>query len=388
MARPQQIHLTDACSARSRRYALAAGAAPVAVEDGAGTAEQVLLVPADRVSIFAVELPEMNPRRQAEALRWALEERIAGDPEAQHVVALGRRSDGRLDCAVVARADMQRWIDAAAARPDRLIPDAACLPRIERALVLMPFGESVLVGAGPLEFDRIEPELLEDLVPAWLERHPEIEQLVWLGSEPPSELAGRPVQSRAAPAEPLDLLVVGAQAVAPNLLPNLATGEFGPPSADDAGRWLRRAAVLAGLAVVLLLGYATTERWLLERARDQAAGQIEQRFAALFPEVTTLQRPLAQAERALAELGGAGADRFVGLMRRFVPLLVGASGVSVESLRYQNARLELVLSLPGMGDLEALQRQLRAARLDAEVGEVTVQGERTRARLEIRGGGA
>ncbi len=386
MARPQQIQLTDSCSARSRHYAVAAGAAPAPVEHGAGTAEQILLVPADRVSIFAVELPEMSARRQGEALRWAVEERIAGDPEAQHVVALGRRADGRMDCAVVARADLQRWIDAARVRPDRLLPDAACLPRIERALVLMPIGDSVLISAGPRAFDRIEPELLEDLVPAWLERDPEIERLVWFGPEPPATLAGRPVESRPAPAEPLDLLAAGTQAVPSP--PNLATEQFAPRSADDAGRWLRRAAVLAGLAVVLLLGHAVTERGLLERARDQAASRIEQRFGVLFPEIVSLQRPLAQAERALAELGGAGADRFVGLMRRLVPLLVGATGISVESLRYENLRLELVLSLPGMADLEALQRQLRAAGLDAEVGEVTVQGERTRARLEVRGAGA
>lgn len=388
MARPQFIQLTDSSSARSRCYAQASGATPSPVERADGVVEQVLLVPADRISVFAVELPEMNPRRQAEALRWAVEDRIAGDPEAQHVVPLGRRPDGRMDCAVVARADMQRWIESAAARPDRVLPDAACLPRIERALVLMPFGDSVLVGAGPREFDRIEPELLEDLVPAWLERHPDIERLVWLGTDAPLQLAGRPVEAQPAGPEPLDLLIAGAQAPAPKQPPDLAFEDYGPASDDDAGRWLRRAAGLAALALALLLAHAGTERWLLDRARDQAATEIEQRFAVLFPEITALQRPLAQAERALAELGGAGSDRFVALMRRVVPLFVGASGIAIESLRYENARVELLLSLPGMGDLEALQRQLRAAGLDAEVGEVTVQGDRTRARLEIRGAGA
>lgn len=388
MSRLQQIQLTESSGRRSRRYAITAGASPTPVDAPAGDAEQVLLVPADRISVFDVELPEMNPRRQAEALRWAIEDRIAGDPEAQHVVPLGRRPDGRLNCAVVARADMQAWIDAAAQPPDRVLPDAACLPQIERTLVLMPFGESVLISAGPLQFDRIEPDLLEDLVPAWLERHPEIEHLVWLGPDAPAQLAGRSLQSQPAPAEPLDLLVAAVPSTGPSAPPDLAHGEFGPASDAAAGRWLRRAAVLAGVALLLLLGHGVIERVLLDRARDQAAIRIEQRFAVLFPEITTLQRPLAQAERALAELGGAGSDRFVALMRRVVPLFVGASGIQIESLRYEAARLELLLSLPGMGDLEALQRQLHAAGLDAKVGEVTVQGERTRARLELRGDAA
>lgn len=380
MARPREIQLSLPHGAEPRCYRMVDGAAPQPLEAASGPVEHLLLVPANRVSIFAVDLPELNPRRQAEALRWAVEDRIAVDPEAQHVVALERRDDGRLVCAVVARADMQRWLAASATPPDRILPDAACLPVFADTLVLMPFDGDVLIRAGRHEFDRLEVDLLEDLLPAWLERHPEIDTLVWLGDEAPSQLAGRSVEQRPVPGCLLDTLAAGA--VSSRI--NLATGEFGSHAALDAAPWWRRAGVLAGLALVLLLAQAVTERWLLERARDHAAADIEQRFAMLFPDIETLVRPREQAERALAALGAAGGDRFISLMRRVVPLFVGASGIGVDALRFESGRLELSLDLPGMADLEALQRQLEAAGLEVEVGELTVQGERTRARLSLR----
>ena len=159
MAKTARFDVTDiATGARGLFEVGAAGVTPVSTDASgpAAAVETVLLVPADRVSVVAVDLPSMSAAREAEALRWAIEEHIAGDPEQQHVVPLGRRADGRMACAVVGRADLRRWLEAGSRPPDRILPDAACLRPEPGAIALLPSGDRVLAAAGEHDFDRIE----------------------------------------------------------------------------------------------------------------------------------------------------------------------------------------------------------------------------------------
>ena len=172
---------------------------------------------------------------------------------------------------------------------------------------------------------------------------------------------------------------------------NLAHGEFAPPSADHARRWRGRALTLAGLAVALVFGYALAELMLLRAERVRASEEVRQRFANLFPEVTTLVRPRVQAERELQRLRGGAGDRFLALMRRAAPVFNAGDSVRVESLRFDGSGLDLELTVPGMPDIEALQSQLSRSGLDGRLGEVTVAGDRsgdrfgdrTRARFRV-----
>jgi len=381
MPKPARFDVTDiATGAHGLFEAGAAGVARVGADDsGSGAAvETVLLVPADRVSVVAVDLPSMSAAREAEALRWAIEDHIAGDPEQQHVVSLGRRADGRMACAVVARADLRDWLEAAPRPPDRILPDAACLRPEPGAIELLPSGDRVLAAAGEHDFDRIEPELLEDLLPEWRARLGGGE-LVWIGDRPPAELADQSVRLRGPRGDPLSELALGIAACPVNL----ARGEFAPPSADQARRWRGRALTLAGLALALVLGHALIELMLLRAERVRASEEVRQRFANLFPEVTTLVRPRVQAQRELQRLRGGAGDRFLTLMRRAAPVFSAGDSVRVESLRFDGSALDLELTTPGMPDIEALQSQLRRSGLEGRLGEVTVAGDRTRARFRV-----
>jgi len=373
MARSARYRLIDLSTGDAALYG-AGDAGITRLEPSDSRAPLVALVPADRCSVVRVDVPEMSASRLAEALRWAVEDAIAGDPEQQHVVPVRRAEDGRLICVVAARADMRRWIEAAGERPALLLPDAACVPRREGEVVFLPRGDRVLVRGADEHFDRLELELLDVMVPELLDACGDSSRLVCLGESVPSDLVEAELRSMAGlPLDELATVALGAEARQLNLM----RGEFAPAETAATPRQWRRVGALAGAALVLLFAGAFGEYWVIERERERQTERVESRFAEIFPSITTLVRPRAQAERALAELRGGGSDALVSLLGAVSPLFSGADGVEIISLRFSDRRAEIEIQTPGLGDLEALQRQLQARGLEVDLGNV-----------EVRSGGA
>jgi len=353
-------------------------------QDAGAEADLVALVPADRCSLVRVDLPEMSGSRMSQALRWAVEDSIAGDPEQQHVVPVRRAGDGRLLCLVVARDDMDQWLAALPERPSRLVPDAACLPRADDEVVLMQLGDFVLAHGGNDMFDRIEPELLDSLVPEFTESVGAQGRLVWLGDKPPAEIDRFAPEKRSGGASALALLApaaLGSSGAAFNLL----QGEYAERDRASAARQWRLTGWLAGLAAFLLLTGALAEYTMLKREQLRLEQAVKARFAELFPDISAIVRPRAQAERALAELRGGSRDRFVQLLGAVSPLFSGARGIEVTSISYIDGTLELELETSSLADLEALQRQLRAQGIGATLQNIEVLSGSTRARIRISG---
>ncbi len=387
MARSECYRLIDVVTGASKTFSVSDGR--VMPLDGAEQVkvEMVALVPADRCSLLRVALPEMNPARMSRALRWAVEDSIAGDPEQQHVVPVRRDADGNLLCLVVARHDMDSWLAGLPAQPARMVPDAACLPCADGEVFLMPIDDVVLARAGEDIFDRIETSLLDSLVPEFMEGAGNQARLVWLGDHPPDEIRRFNPESRQAAGTPLDMLAPGALGTLGARV-DLLQGDYAASDKSSTMRQWRLAGVLTALAVFLLLAGALIDYTLLAREQQQLQDEVEARFGDLFPDISTIVRPRAQAERALAELRGGSRDRFVQLLSAVSPLFSGASGIEVTSISYIDATLELELETASLADLEALQRQLRAQGIDASLQNVEVATGSTRGRIRISEGGS
>ena len=378
MARSTHIRLVDLATGASDTFRRDGEPAP-----GAASDETVALVPADRCSVARVDLPEMGAGRLQQALRWAVEDAIAGDPEQQHVVPIEREQDGRLACLVVARADMERWLAALDARPDRMLPDAACLPWSPGEVVLMQAGEAVLARAASTTFDRIEPDVLEDLVPDLCADAGADADVVWLGAGSPPPSLGK-IKTRAAAGRALDVLAPAAVRSDASRL-DLLRGEYGARDRAASTRQWRVLVATALLAVLLLLAGTGAEIVMLERERTRLVDAVRARVDSLFPELGPLVRPRAQVERALARRAGGGSDRFVRLLAAVGPVFGGADGVTVQALDYADGMLDLTLETPALADLEALQRQLGAAGLRVALRDVEVGDRIARGRLRIEG---
>jgi general secretion pathway protein L len=381
MARSERYRLVDVATGTDQRFSVVDGM-PANAADSAVDDPVVALVPADRCSLVRVDIPEMSASRMARALRWAAEDSIAGDPEQQHVVPIRRAADGSLMCIVVAHTDMEQWLATLPARPVRMLPDAACLPLAAGKVSLMSAGDHVLARASEDVFDRIEPELLESLVPEFLAQAGEAARVVWLGDVPVPEVRCYDPEIHADAGSALEVLAPMALGASGRKF-NLLAGEYAAREDIATARQWRLAGWLGALAVFLLLAGLVVDYVLLEREQFRLEQEIESRFAQSFPEISTLARPRAQAERALAELRGNSRDRFVRLMRAVSPVLSGAAGVQVDSISWADRALQLELETASLADLEALQRQLRAQDIDVALRNVEVLSDATRGRMHI-----
>ncbi len=334
------------------------------------------LVPADRVSVVAVDLPELRGARLSQALRWAAEDALAGNAEDQHVVPVGRRADGRMTCAVAARTDMQRWCSDAPSLA-RLVPDAAALPRRDGELVLADNGDTVLARWADDGFDRLDADLLEILLPDLVEQARPT-RVVWYGSTAPDCVESLGPERRDRPDRIEDLLAEHAADSPVNLM----YGDFAAADERNRPRVLWTAA-LAMLAVALLIGDAALEALQLDRQAVRLQAEIERRAADAFPGLTLLPgRERAQLERAVRDRSDA--DRgLVEVLGRISPLFTGLDDLEVESLTASGDRIDLTLRAPGLPDLEALERQVEQRGLRATVDDVAVESGAVRARMTI-----
>ncbi|WP_200180265.1 type II secretion system protein GspL [Ectothiorhodospira mobilis] len=363
-----------------------------------------VLAPGDRVLLTRAQLPTRNPRAVRRALPYALEEQLAEDVEDLHFVPGARQPDGTLAVAVVARADMEAWTRALRAvdlQVTALVPETALLPAPEAGWALWLEGETAWLATGEgtgLSLDR-------DQAAFWVRRQweqtPEAER-------PECLLLHRVDAPREADAELQALaqrpgLQLHWEDDAPGLMETLSTRWPSRPPLDlltapydfrrGRGSWRPwRAAALLLLAVVLV--QLASQLWVLqalERERARLEGEIRQVYGQTFPggRIVDPRRQMASALRQLEQGdGGAGGDELAALLGRAGPVLAGAEGLTLRSLRYQPGRLDLDLELT---DLQALDRL--KARLEAESGHpveirsASAREEGVEARILLGGAG-
>ena len=340
------------------------------------------LVPADRCNVISIDLPELSGRKLEQALRWAAEDAIAGPIEEQHVAPIQREADGRLRCIVSSRQDMQQWLDSLPRRPQRMLPDAACLPWQAGQISLMQQGRHWLMRWAETGFDRIEADLLDVMLPELVAT--ETSNIVCYQTANdaalPDVLSALEPECIVSDIEPLALLAPPAIDSPVNLM----YGDYSPIEPGSRSQRWRLAAVLCGIVALMTVVLGISENWLLARESDQLEQQINQQFRQIFPEITRIQRPRVQAEQAMALLSGGGSDPFLGMASRISQLLSGATGIDVESLNYAAGQINLALKAPGTDDLEALQQQLRRQQLDVTVEQLQVLPDGVQARLRIQ----
>lgn len=334
-----------------------------------------VLIDAQRCTGLSLDLPELAPARLGQALRWAAEEHLAGSAEDEHVVAAGRRDDGRLNCVVISNDVMAELMNRLAEQPvEVLCPDALCLPWSAGQVSLGESHGRLLVRWGHWRFGSFEPELVADLLEA--EAQPGAEW-TWYGGEVPATLAdGRLIKGGETL---LDSLVPGAMAAPINLM----AGPWTPISARAAGRNWRWVAGLAAAALVLAFATAALERQLLRSDSASLQAAIDQRFTEAFPGVTPAGRHRELAERELIRLRFGGSAGLLDLMYRSAPVVSAQAGLAIDGISFRDGQLELRLRAPDVAVLDELEQRLRALNLDAAVQSASLDAQGASGRIRI-----
>lgn len=362
------------------------GTIPVAVRDRAVTE---VWTPPHETLLAEARLPTQGRARVAQALPYALEEQLLGEPE-QFQFAYREIAEGRFVAAVTGKAQLAAW--------QALLADAGLV-----ADVLCPANLRLPWAAGEWSIAFVEGEV-------WV-RSGVVAGLSSFGAGrlPPPLLVSalRAAAPGAAPAQlrlydaPRDLDVtawetLGVPLVFDHLEPCAPPDEPAPFNLLRSGeerqshevlRALRPAAWL--LASWLVLGFLMhLVQWVrLYRIETRQRAEMVTLFTRAFPDEREIVDPALQMRRDLALLkqrsGVVGANDFLPLLDRLAATAGSGSKLSLKALRYGAAGLRIDVDVAGFAALDALQGQLRAHGLAVRVLTADSSGGTVHGRLEV-----
>jgi type II secretion system protein L len=190
-----------------------------------------------------------------------------------------------------------------------------------------------------------------------------------------------------AEAAPALALLLAAQLKAP-AGPDLLQGEFARRQAGDALPWLKRAAVLAAVAVGLAFAHALVERQQLQGRIESQRAEMAELLRQAVPGTSVVVDPRAQLEIEFNRLQrGAGGDDALGLLARIAPSLAGSSRYTLEAVDYRSGAIDLTLRAPDVATLDGLRETFVALGLAAELTAATPGQGGVEGRVSVRAGG-
>ncbi|MFQ5935695.1 MAG: type II secretion system protein GspL [Acidiferrobacterales bacterium] len=350
--------------------------------------------PADTLLTHA-QLPTRNSRKIAQALPFALEDQLLGDPEELHFAYL-RNDDGALAVAVTARERLQTWLRAFQAvglQPSRLCPATLALPLDVDDWAIAFVDESLWVRSGPYAgfvcgatVDSPPPLLSAALEEAQAsDRMPAQLTVFNAPAGFPDEAWGSALRLNVVVAD--YSLWESRVGVMPAM--NMLQGDFAPTrDVRNRLRPLLPAAVMVAIWSMGILGFASWEWWQLNRQHRSYQQTMTALFKQTFPDAKVVLDPALQMQRKLDTLQGQSGS---GGRRDLLPLLAGVAPVlranpkaALRTLKYADAKLTLDIRLPDFEGLEAIKNAMNATRaLRVEVVSANSQGSGVEGRLRI-----
>lgn len=356
--------------------------------------DATVIVSAERVLAAAAVLPKIKRSKLETALPFALEDALVDDAGEAHVTPGAKLPDGRTVLYTVNKSWLTRFLAACAAaklRVRRIIPEYCLLPAHanewsvawDGAQGFLAMAHS-LGGALDSGGDARAPVglqlRLQQGAPAAL-------RLFALGSEMPAPNwgIGVPVIYEK---QSFDWRKADIPADAPNLL----WGKFAPPPRiSEFWPWLRPALLAAMLLFGVEAALSNLEWAVLAHEKRQLLNGMTETFRETFgADATIVDAPL-QMRRNVARLRhGAGVSDdadFSPLLDKFSGALGGAPGGTLRTLRYDDGKLDVEMSL-GSAALDSLLQRIAEAGLAAQVVDRHETGGTLNVQLRVATGGA
>ena len=364
---------------------------------GAMTRVQVWTPPSDSL-LTHVTLPTRSRAKIQQALPFALEEQLIGEPEQLHF-SYRIQEDNSLAVAVTARERMQSWLSqltAAGLRPTGFCPALLALP-LDAGSWSVAFRENDLwVRTGISSGFVCAPN--ENAPPTMLEmalREAREKQNAPVGLTVIHPPAGF---NQSVWATQLKLPVVvqkqdfwtGYRASIPAL--NLLQGSFAPShQMQEMIPGLRPAAVMLAIWLVGSLGFNLWEWRNLKNTHENLRQEMTKVFRQTFSDAQVVVDPALQMQRLLGELQGKSgkptqADALP-LLGSLAPVMQAHPRIKLRSIQYGESRLTVDISLPDFQTMETVKSAFMARGMQVEVigANSTAAGIEGRLRLSQTG---
>jgi general secretion pathway protein L len=356
MPRPSLPYIADAAAADQQNAAGIWSLVDGQLAEVERFGPAIVLVPTEQVLLLIADLPLQGLRRRAEALPFAIEDRIAQPLGAVHIALGAEIAPQRHVVGVVSHAVMRGWLaDIAAAGLGhlRIVPDVFALPMPaagfwsvdlagNRALVRSDDGAGLAIPA-------------DHLIAAWAAAGRP--RCLAYGGSLPAEMAGES-------AEP-------ARLIDPAL--DLRQGIYAPPRAGFP-KLARRIALVAALGLAAHGAIAGVDTLALDHIAAKRAAETRALIAQVAPAITVGDDVAASAADILPGDSGGPSP--------FLPLLVRVGGAfkqlgaaaSLRSIAFdaQAGTISLQVETPDMAGLQRVTPALTAQGLSAESGAASM----------------
>ncbi len=324
-----------------------------------------LVVPAAQVLITRARVPKEARRRAGSVLAFAVEERTAGEPDANQVSWLGAVGDNDV-LAVVDKPGLMRWrvaLDAAGVRSYEVHCETLLLPWATGEWSLAWNGRDGFVRTGEFEGaatdcgDRDAPPLSLRLM---------LEEVQARGAGPSSIALYTTVPDAAPDVEAWTRALGIAVRLAGTWDWRTAPPGAGVSLAQERQRWrafsgaaarLRPAAWILGAALALQAAALVMDWTSLANEQRTLRQQMESRFRAAFPDAVAVVDPALQMRRKLAEAhhaaGQPDSGDFLPMIGKVTAAMKDLPAGGLRIVSYESGRMTLEFAA---NDRTAVQR--------------------------------
>lgn len=356
--------------------------------------EVVVLLPSETVTLLPAPRVAKQRRQLEQAVPFAIEENLATPVEQCRIAIADGGSPDQVIAAVIGNARLAGFIEtlkAAGIAADRVLPESWLLPDSETEATLLLDGRRAVLRhaqAGALAGDATGelPQWLAWLAPQW----PTSKQLVCVGETAALSnplLENSPIALRRKAVEtPLAYLAQRLDQ-APEL--NLLGGTFAPRKAGRGSALWRIAAMVAGIASLLLLGQTALETMQLKHRHAAQRLEMESVLRQALPGVTRIVDPKAQLLGELSRRQGAGGGEGVlTMLGAIAPVMSGSGRYTLDGMDYRGGTLDITLRTDAVATLDSLRETLAALPgFTVELVAVTPGGGGVEGKLRLRRGG-
>lgn len=364
---------------------------------GAITRVQVWTPPSDSL-LTRVTLPTRSRAKIQQALPFALEDQIIGEPEQLHF-SYRIQEDNGLAVAVTSRDRMKSWLAhliAAGLRPTGLCPALLALP-LEAGSWSVAFREydiwvrtGISSGFTCAINDNSPPNML-----AMALREAQEKQNAPVGLTLIHPPAGFDQKAWTAQLKlPLSIQKQDFWAGYHESIPvlNLLQGSFAPShQMQEILPGLRPAAIMLAIWLVGSLGFNLWEWWNLKITHENLRQEMTKVFRQAFPDAQVVVDPALQMQRLLGELQGKSgkstqADALP-LLGSIAPVIQAHPQIKLRSIQYGESKLTVDITLPDFQTMETVKSSFTARGMQVEVvgANSTASGIEGRLRLSQTG---
>ena len=356
--------------------------------------------PAADTMLTSVTLPTRARRKIIQALPYALEDRLLGDPDSLHF-AYRNETDGSLSVAVTDLKRLRLWMDTlkqSGIQPVELCPATLLAPWALDCWSLAFATDEVLIRTGgasgfvaplslqPASGQAQPPPLLAAALQeaAQLQKRPESLVVFNAPAGFPAEAwgatLGTPVR--------IEKSSVWDRTQEPHSALNLLQGQFEPEGQMNTS--LRPYLPAAAMLLLWLLGnivFDIGDWWKLRQQHQEQTREMSALLLSTFPETKTVLNPATQMQRSmdllLARTGNRDRDLLPLLGKTAAALRVDTQA-RLRGVRYADQSLTLELSWPAQGSADAIKNALETAGVRTEVLAMTPRAGGVDGRLRLQ----